>query len=159
MRMVPHVGVSHTLVIANRILRKENYFLSLLNKNILDLHPPFPVVFGTQPLLTKTMEINLSICILQFVFDSNGHIRKKFVENVQVSELALELRKRFVIMAFMNLLASPFILAFLGVYFIFRYGEVVTCGALYLLGIVPQSKNAWNAPIHPLCAMAISGVE
>ena len=144
------------IVIANRILRRENYFISLLNKNILDLHPPLPMVFGTQPLLTKTMEINLSICILQFVFDSNGHIRKKFVENVQINELALELRKRFVIMAFMNLLASPFILAFLGVYFIFRYGEVLlSLAKFYHIGVVSKSKNAWNAPIYSLCPVAV----
>lgn len=150
--------ILNKVVIANRILRKENYFLSLLNKNVLNLCPPLSAIFGNQPMLTKTMEINLSICILQFVFDSNGHIRKKFVENVKVDDLALELRKRFVIMAFMNLLASPFILAFLTIYFIFRYGEVFLF-FIYVLGTLSQPKNAGYSSIYTVCALAISRVK
>lgn len=70
-RMDPHD-------IANRVMRRENYMISMINKDILDLTAPiWP--FHDKPFLTKTLEWNLNMCVMQFVFDQNGQIRPIFL--------------------------------------------------------------------------------
>lgn len=74
-------------MIANRIMRQENYMIALFNKDILDLS--IPVLFGRQQLLTKLMEWALSYCILSFVFKENGQINKRFLKEKNSSALTL----------------------------------------------------------------------
>lgn len=62
--------------IANRILRKENYMIAIFNKDILQLNFP---MFGTRQMLTRIMEWNLWFCIVSFVFDKSGSIKKSFL--------------------------------------------------------------------------------
>ncbi|KAJ3197095.1 autophagy protein atg9 [Irineochytrium annulatum] len=64
--------------IANRIMRRENYMIAIFNKDILDLTLPF---LGKRQMLTKIIEWNLSFCILSYVFDENGSVRKRFLKN------------------------------------------------------------------------------
>ena len=64
-------------IIANRILRKDNYLIALFNKDILNLRVPF---LSQEPLLTRLMEWSLSFCILSFVFDERGQLRKRFLK-------------------------------------------------------------------------------
>jgi hypothetical protein len=47
------------LDVAARIMRKENYLIALINKDILDLHIPFPFL-RKSILLTKTIEWGLT---------------------------------------------------------------------------------------------------
>jgi len=64
--------------IANRILRRENYMIAMFNKDILDLSIPF---WGKKQFLTRILEWNLSMTILDYVFDKNGAVRKQFSKN------------------------------------------------------------------------------
>ena len=81
------VRVLDAHMIANRIMRKENYMIALFNKDILNLS--FPMLFGRQQMLTKLMEWALSYCILSFVFKENGQINKRFLKERNSSSLIL----------------------------------------------------------------------
>ena len=72
--------------IANRILRRDNYLIALFNKDVLDLS--FPLLSKDQN-LTKIVEWSLSYCILSFVFDDRGQIKKRFLKDVNRGRLAL----------------------------------------------------------------------
>ncbi|KAJ3018121.1 autophagy protein atg9 [Thoreauomyces humboldtii] len=109
---------AHT--IANRILRKENYMIALFNKDVLNLMVPY---FGRHQHLTKVMEWNLQFCILGYVFGDSGKVGKKFVSSGDRTKLIEGLRKRFILMAAVNLICAPFILSLLIMHFFFRYTE------------------------------------
>ena len=71
--------------IANRIMRQENYLIALFNKDLLNLSIPFPFLRGKQ-ILTKTLEWNLNFCIIDYVFNNRGQVRKRFVKDVRQRE-------------------------------------------------------------------------
>ncbi|CAG8557548.1 8765_t:CDS:10 [Paraglomus occultum] len=97
--------------IANRIMRQENYLIALFNKDLLNLSIPFPFLREKQ-ILTKTLEWNLNFCIIDYVFNNRGQVRKRFVKDVQREHLIRGLRRRFIFMGLMNQLAAPFIVIF-----------------------------------------------
>ncbi|KAJ3383174.1 autophagy protein atg9 [Lobulomyces angularis] len=95
--------------IANRILRKENYMISMFNKDVLNLTIP---IFGKRKMLTRIIEWSLWICIVDFVFDEHGMIKKNFLRDSNRSRLAKELRQRFILFGFLNLIFSPLLLEY-----------------------------------------------
>ncbi|ORX93600.1 APG9-domain-containing protein [Basidiobolus meristosporus CBS 931.73] len=108
--------------IANRIMRKENYMIALFNKEILDLTIPFPFL-RHRKILTKTLEWNLSFCIVSYVFDEQGQVRKRFLRDVQRGHLVQGLKRRFYFMGIINIIFAPFIIIYLILFFFFRYFE------------------------------------
>ena len=102
--------------IVNRIMRKENYLIGMLNKHILALYTPIPGL-RHQVLLTKTMEWNLNWCIFDYMFDDKFTIKKAFLEDVSI------LQKRFRKMAVLNLIMSPFVMVFVVSYFFLQNAE------------------------------------
>jgi autophagy-related protein 9 len=68
--------------IANRIMRKDNYFIALINRDVLDLTVPLPVL-RNRPLLTRTLEWNINLCVTRFVFDDQGQLRNAFIRDAQ----------------------------------------------------------------------------
>lgn len=111
-RMDPHD-------IANRIMRKENYLIAMINKNVLDLTLPIP--FYKEPFLTRTVEWNLSLCIMDFVFNENGQVRPIFLKENQRKVLIDGLRRRFMFAGFTNILCAPFTVVYLALLYFFRY--------------------------------------
>lgn len=111
-RMDPHD-------IANRIMRKENYLIAMINKNILDLSLPIP--FYNEPFLTRTLEWNLSLCVMDFVFNENGQVRPIFLKENQRQVLINGLRRRFLFAGFTNILCAPFTVVYLALLYFFRY--------------------------------------
>lgn len=77
--------------IANRIMRQENYLIALFNKELLDLHVPLPPALkrilhqtgdeGQGKTLTKVLEWNLRFCLMEYLFDPQGRVRKVFLKN------------------------------------------------------------------------------
>ena len=61
-------------------MRRSNYLIALFNKDLLDLSVPLPGMRNRAPVLTRTMEWNLSFCLLGFVFDRRGQVRKQFMD-------------------------------------------------------------------------------
>jgi autophagy-related protein 9 len=70
-------------------MRQENYLIALFNKEVLDLHPPLLPLHllgmrnvgqeGKGRTLTQALEWNLRFCLLGFLFDQDGRVRKAFV--------------------------------------------------------------------------------
>ncbi|PWZ00040.1 APG9-domain-containing protein [Testicularia cyperi] len=107
--------------VANRIMRQENYLIALFNENILDLS--VPGLRHRSPALTKTLEWNLNFCLLGFLFDGQGQVRRQFLSERYRADLVEGLRRRFLFMAMVNAVFAPFIVLYLVIYSFFRYFE------------------------------------
>lgn len=117
------------LDIINRIMRKNNYFIAMVDLNILDLNIYIPF-YGKYSFLSKYLEWNIHKCISNFIFDSESQIKKQFLQSSNstfsaetLNKLQDELRKRFLTMTIINLTCLPFILLFQLTYFFFKYAE------------------------------------
>ncbi|KAI8048954.1 autophagy protein Apg9-domain-containing protein [Gilbertella persicaria] len=108
--------------VASRIMRQENYLIALFNKDILNITIPLPYI-RHRPIFSKDLEWNLSFCLLGYVFDHRGQIRKRFLKEKNKHVLVAGLKRRFIFMGLLNLILFPFIFAYLLLYFFFRYFE------------------------------------
>ncbi|KAK4054015.1 autophagy protein atg9 [Microbotryomycetes sp. JL221] len=119
--------------IANRIMREENYLIALFNKDLLDLSMPVPhalqrvaprfTQWAKKSMLTKTLEWNLSFCLVGFLFGKDGQVRRAFLTDRNKAELTAALRHRFMLMALINAVFAPFIVLYLLMWSFFRYFE------------------------------------
>lgn len=111
--------------IANRIMRKENYLIGLVNKDILDLAIPVPPIFksffSNKSVLTRTLEWNIKLCINNFLFNENGQVNPAILKEASRNQLSLELSSRFKMAAIINLLLCPFIVIYFVLLYFFRY--------------------------------------
>lgn len=105
--------------IANRIMRKENYYIALFNKDILDLSLPIPIFKNST--LTKTLEWNLQLCISGLAFNEHGQVRQQFLKESSRRELAEELKKRLRLAAVFNIILSPLLVMYFLLLYFFRY--------------------------------------
>ncbi|KAK6205360.1 autophagy-related protein 9 [Scheffersomyces amazonensis] len=111
--------------IANRIMRKENYMIALINKDVLDLSVDFKV-FGYQlitnkSVLTKTLEWNLKLCINDFIFNNEGQVNSKILKDSNRNQLAKELTSRIKRAAIINVILCPFMVIYFVLLYFFRY--------------------------------------
>ncbi|KAF3912944.1 hypothetical protein ABW21_db0200494 [Orbilia brochopaga] len=106
--------------IANRLMRKENYLIALFNKDILDLSIPMPFLRNHQ-LLTKTVEWNLGLSILDFVFHDGDNFNPVFLKESSRKVLSQALHTRFIVFGVFNLLFAPFIVGYLVIHYFFQY--------------------------------------
>ena len=106
--------------IANRLMRRDNYLIALINKDVLDITLPLPLL-GNKTLFSKSLEWNLSLCILDFVFDDRGQVCRQFLKDSQRKALSDSLRRRFILAGLINILCVPFIIVYLVVFYFFRY--------------------------------------
>ncbi|KAI9881856.1 MAG: autophagy protein atg9, partial [Watsoniomyces obsoletus] len=106
--------------IANRLMRRDNYMIAMINKDILDMTLPMPLLRNRQ-LFTRTLEWNLNWCIMDFVFNSKGQIRPLFLKETHRKELAEALRRRFLFAGTANLIIAPFLIIFILIQNFFTY--------------------------------------
>lgn len=111
-RIDPHV-------IANRIMRKENYLIAMYNKDVLDLRIPIP--WANSQFLTRTLEWHISLCIMDYAFNAQGLLRPVFLRESHRRILADGLRRRFLFAGVMNIVFAPFIILYLALLYFFRY--------------------------------------
>lgn len=111
--------------IANRVMRKENYLVAMFHKKVLNMTVPLPAplqrIFGRPQLLSRALEWNLSLCILDYVFNPAGQVRPMFLKSTHRQILSTGLRRRFVFAAVMNVVFAPFIVLYLALLYFFRY--------------------------------------
>lgn len=106
--------------IANRLMRKENYLIAMINKDVLNLSLPFPFLRGRQ-LFSKTMEWNLQFCILDMAFNELGQVQQDFLRADRRGLLSQKLKQRFFFAGCLNLLLAPVMLAYLFIVYFFTY--------------------------------------
>mmetsp|Transcript_14643 Transcript_14643/g.17101 ORF Transcript_14643/g.17101 Transcript_14643/m.17101 type:complete len:734 (-) Transcript_14643:1005-3206(-) len=100
--------------VAQRIMRKENYFIALVNHNIL----PFGSgLLGQTWFLGNFLEKILEICVLDRMFSDRFILRREFVNQPQ------KLRRRFIQCGILTLVTLPFSLGFMFIYFFLRYAQ------------------------------------
>lgn len=110
--------------IANRLMRRDNYFIALFNKEILDLTLPIPFLQSRQ-FFSSTMEWNLNYCIFDLVFNQNNQVRELVIKSLRRRELSDALRNRFLFAGFMNVLCAPVIVFYLLIVYFFEYFSVI----------------------------------
>lgn len=108
--------------VASRIMRQENYLIALFNKDVLNITIPLPYL-RDRYIFTKDLEWNLSFCLLGYVFDSRGQMKKRFLKEKNKHVLVAGLKRRFIFMGLLNLIFAPFIFGYLLLHFFFRYFE------------------------------------
>lgn len=106
--------------IANRLMRKENYLIALINKEILDLTLPLPLLRNRQ-LFSRTLEWNINLCIMDYVFNEQGQVRTLFLRDTHRRALSEGLRRRFIFAGIMNIFVAPFIVLYFVMHYFFRY--------------------------------------
>ena len=98
-----------------RILRKENYLVGMVNRDVLKLELDFPGI-RTHRWFTKVIEWNIDLAVFHGMFDDHFNIVPSFYD---VSAL----RHRFRCLAVINAILSPFVAIFLSMYFVLSYAE------------------------------------
>ena len=106
--------------IANRLMRRDNYMIALINKDTLDLTLPIPFLKNRQ-IFSKTIEWSLSQCILDYVFNQHGQVRPLFLKDSHRRVLSDGLKRRFQFAGIMNIVCAPFILIYFFMLYFFRY--------------------------------------
>lgn len=117
------------LDIVNRIMRKNNYFIAMVDLDILNLNLYIPI-YGNYMFLSKYLEWTLHKCIFNYFFDSNSQLKKQFITDANtilhgndINRFKDELKHRFKTMTIINIVCLPFILLFQLTYFFFKYAE------------------------------------
>ncbi|CAL9730893.1 autophagy-related protein 9 [Monosporozyma unispora] len=105
--------------VANRIMRKENYLIAMFNNNILDLSLPLP--FFKSNVLTKTLEWNINLCVMGYIFNDAGFVKQNFLRTSQREYIKEELQKRFMLAGFLNIILSPFLVSYFILLYFFKY--------------------------------------
>ena len=106
--------------IANRLLRKDNYYVALYNKDILDFTLPLPFV-GTRQFYSKSLEWCIDFCLTNFIFDEQGSIRPFCLEVKNRGALVTALCRRLQFAALTSVLIAPFNILRFCIMFFFRY--------------------------------------
>jgi len=125
MKSFQRLGIKNLnqLDIIKIIMRKDNYYIALFNKDILKIH--LPLLSKLTP-MTKTLEWGLDKTVFGFVFDNKKQTIKPEFKNTSTEmrkKMAKALRRRFYIFAFVSILLMPIILLFLIIYLFYKYGE------------------------------------
>lgn len=109
--------------IANRLMRKENYLIALINKDYFDLTVPIPFV-GNKQFFTRSIEWNIGLCLMDYVFDEDGQIRPDFLTSTNRRRLIDTLRQRFALAGIINIFFAPFLFVYYCISYFFQYFTV-----------------------------------
>eukprot|EP01116_Phalansterium_solitarium_P000934 TRINITY_DN10769_c0_g1_i1.p1 TRINITY_DN10769_c0_g1~~TRINITY_DN10769_c0_g1_i1.p1 ORF type:complete len:636 (+),score=181.83 TRINITY_DN10769_c0_g1_i1:90-1997(+) len=112
------------LDIANRIMRKENYMIAMINKDVLSLRLPIPGI-ASRSVMTHELEwlINFAISHTLFSAESVQGLNQEVLQPGQLPRLAERLRRWFWWLGVCSLVLSPFVFVYLLIYSVFKYGE------------------------------------
>ena len=117
--------------IANRLMRRDNYYIAMINKEILDLSLPVPFL-GSRQFYSKSLEYCLGSCFENFIFDDHGHVQKTCLDPKNRNRMIEALRRRLRFAAIISIFMAPFNIGAHCVYYFSRYYAV----SLIILGSV-----------------------
>lgn len=160
--------------VANRIMRQENYLIALFNKELVDLRTPLPGFLsnfltpekGKGKVLTQALEWNLRFCLMEYLFDAHGKVRKVFLKGKNRAALVEGLRRRFIFMGILNAIFAPFIVLYFLMYSFFRYFEVNTVFLSSTLDVADTAVAIsqrpivhWESAVHSMCSMEVPRIQ
>lgn len=109
--------------IANRLMRRENFLIALINKDIMDLSIPLPFLNRRQ-FLSRLLEWTLNFSVMDFVFDERGQVNQEFLKADRRGQLSQKLRARFLFAGVMTLMIAPFMAGYLFIMHFLTYFHV-----------------------------------
>jgi autophagy-related protein 9 len=118
---------SHPVV--SLITKKENFFKKLLELGHFDFLFQFSLPRQQEKyeimMLTRGLQLNIMYCIVNFFFDNELQLKRVFADPsaAQTQLLSNQLKRRILVIAILNILLLPFLVAFVALYAVFRYGE------------------------------------
>ncbi|XP_060519023.1 autophagy-related protein 9A isoform X2 [Cylas formicarius] len=115
------------LDIYHRILRQENYFVAMVNKKLIPprIYMPF---LGDIVYWTKGMRYNIVGLLFWSPwspFENPWHLREEYKRQSLRQELASQLSRQILWLAFLNLIFSPLIFIWQIIFYFFNYFELV----------------------------------
>lgn len=106
--------------VANRLMRQDNYYVALFNKEIFDFTLPVPFL-GNRLFYSKSLEWCIDFCLTNFVFDEQGAPRP-FALDVKNRKVLVEgLRRRLRFAALVSVLFAPWNMLRFSIVYFFRY--------------------------------------
>ena len=106
--------------VANRLMRQDNYYVALFNKEIFDFTLPVPFL-GDRLFYSKSLEWCIDFCLTNFVFDEQGAPRP-FALDVKNRKVLVEgLRRRLRFAALLSILFAPWNIIRFSIFYFFRY--------------------------------------
>lgn len=154
--------------IANRLMRRENFLIALINKDVLDLSIPLPLFSGRQ-FLSRLLEWTLNFSIMDFVFDERGQVNQEFLKADRRGQLGQKLRARFLFAGVMTLMIAPFMAGYLFIMHFLTYFHVsLDCDHIpihgqriltWSTGISQESFGSRESCLHTTRRMEVSGVQ
>nr|XP_042909652.1 autophagy-related protein 9A isoform X1 [Parasteatoda tepidariorum]XP_042909653.1 autophagy-related protein 9A isoform X2 [Parasteatoda tepidariorum] len=122
-QMCVHKSDLTELDIYHRVLRNKNYMVALVNKNILPLNLKLPYV-GEWVYFSPTLEYNLELLFfgsLLSPFKGTGTLKEEYKKYSKRKEVAHQLGRNMLILGFLNLTLSPFIIVWRIISYIYTY--------------------------------------
>ena len=105
--------------IANRLMRQDNYYVAMYNKDLIDFTLPVPFI-GPRHFYSRSLEWSINFCFTNFIFDETGSIRP-FVLDVKKRHVQIEaLRTRLRIAALVSIIVAPFTIGYNVILFFFK---------------------------------------
>ena len=106
--------------VANRLMRRANYYVALYNKDIFDFTLPLPFV-GSRQFYSKSLEWGIDYCLTNFIFDEQGSIRPFCLDVKNRKVLVDALQRRLQLAAITSVVLAPFNILRFCIMFFFRY--------------------------------------
>jgi autophagy-related protein 9 len=106
--------------VANRLMRQDNYYVALFNKEIFDFTLPVPFL-GSRLFYSKTLEWCIDFCLTNFVFDEQGAPRPFALDVKNRKVLVDGLRRRLRFAALVSILFAPWNMLRFSIVYFFRY--------------------------------------
>ncbi|KAI5363595.1 hypothetical protein Slin14017_G055590 [Septoria linicola] len=105
--------------IANRLMRQDNYYVAMYNKDLLDFTLPVPFL-GRRHFYSRSLEWSINFCFTNFIFDETGSIRPFCLDIKRRHALVDALRTRFRAAALVSIAIAPFTIGYNVVLFFFK---------------------------------------
>jgi autophagy-related protein 9 len=106
--------------IANRLMRKNNYLIAMINKDVLEFSLPIPFC-RDKSFFSPTLEWLIQYSILDYIFNNEGQVQQDFLKSDCRRSLSAKLRRRFIFAGLLNLLLAPFVMSYTVIRWVFEY--------------------------------------